>query len=270
MPNDLQDLLVDSPPLFKDIDQREAKFWSNYPVDPLGFTIDPRRPPIETEEEKAFQKWFKKIAKKIGINDNPDDPLHHYDYRAAFLAGEKPDPKQGDHWPSKYKKFGHPNLIVSDPKIDPSGEPIYTPTDQSFVEVAGSPENVILSEAGVLWPQDLVEEPEWKRRELQTEYSIGAFGRELLEYVPTLKGVDPDAMYNIPSIEHGQKFEDEDRAKKFAAEKMRDTKGWIYPHIKGETEEETKALAKKAAQNRSDSIQGGRDSYGLSRLLFER
>ena len=87
--------------------------------------------------------------------------------------------------------------------------------------------------------------------------------------MPTLKGVDPDAMYNIPSIEHGQKFEDEDRAKKFAARNMKDT-GWIYPNFKGETEEETKALAKKAAQNRSDSIQGGRDSYGLSRLLFER
>ena len=160
MPNDLQGLLVDSPPLFKDIDQREAKFWSNYPVDPLGFTIDPSRPLVEGKDEK--------------------------------------------------------------------GRPIQ-----------------------------------------QTEYSIGAFGRELLEYVPTLKGVDPDAMYNIPSIEHGQKFEDEDRAKKFAARNMKDT-GWIYPNFKGETEEETKALAKKAAQNRSDSIQGGRDSYGLSRLLFER
>ena len=167
MPNDLQDLLkdlpkVDSPPMFQKEEQkkREAKFWSNYPVDPLGFTIDPRRPLVEGKDEK--------------------------------------------------------------------GRPIQ-----------------------------------------QTERSIGVFGRELLEQVPSLKGIDRDAMYNIPSIWHGKAFGESNKARKFAAEYMKDM-GWIYPNFKGETKEETIALAKKAAQNRSDSIQGGRDSYGLSRLLFER
>ena len=64
MPNDLQDLLkdlpkVDSPPMFQKEEQkkREAKFWSNYPVDPLGFTIDPRRPLVEGKDEKGRPIW---------------------------------------------------------------------------------------------------------------------------------------------------------------------------------------------------------------------
>jgi hypothetical protein len=86
--------------------------------------------------EKDFKKWFKKIANETGINDNPDDPLHHYDYRAAFLAGVKPDPEQGHHWPSEYKRYTHPTLI---PDVTlPSGKrglPFYSPTGQSLAEL---------------------------------------------------------------------------------------------------------------------------------------
>lgn len=61
-------------------------------------------------DEKAFQRWYAGIAKKTGLNPDPDDPRHFYDYRAAFQAGAKPD--STGHWPSQFKRVGHPNLIV--------------------------------------------------------------------------------------------------------------------------------------------------------------
>jgi len=65
---------------------------------------------ILLDKEVAFQQWYKKYALKLGLNLNPDDPKHYYDYRAAFAAGAKPD-KSG-HWPSEYKLPGHPRLIL--------------------------------------------------------------------------------------------------------------------------------------------------------------
>src|SRR3990167_765913 len=38
-------------------------------------------------DEDQFQAWYKSWAAKTGINPNPDDPQHKYDYRAAFKAG---------------------------------------------------------------------------------------------------------------------------------------------------------------------------------------
>ena len=66
---------------------------------------------LTPEEETEFQKQYKTIALKQGINLNPDDPEHFYDYRAAFKAGQlKPD--QIGHFPSKFKLPGHPRTIV--------------------------------------------------------------------------------------------------------------------------------------------------------------
>lgn len=60
--------------------------------------------------ELKFRDWYENIAKKMGINPNPDDPQHFYDYRAAFLAGAIPD--ETGHWPSEFKIEGHPNMVV--------------------------------------------------------------------------------------------------------------------------------------------------------------
>jgi len=81
--------------------------------------------------EKEFQDWFKGQAKKLGLNPDPDDPRHFYDWRAAFAAGAKPD-AQG-HWPSEFKLDGHPNLII---------EGRGTRTDQPV----GTEEDIILDE----------------------------------------------------------------------------------------------------------------------------
>lgn len=68
------------------------------------------------QPEPAFQKWYQQWAAKAGIDPNPDNPLHRYDYRAAYRAGVVPqiDPSDGRyHWPSKFKADDHPNRYVN-------------------------------------------------------------------------------------------------------------------------------------------------------------
>ena len=72
------------------------------------------RPP-ETFSEKTFQEWYAAWAARTGIDTDPDNPKHMYDYRAAYRAGAIPriSPEDGlYHWPSTFKREGHPNKIV--------------------------------------------------------------------------------------------------------------------------------------------------------------
>lgn len=62
------------------------------------------------QTENAFQKWYAGHARRLGLNPNPDDPEHHYDYRAAYRAGVGPGPD--GHWPSRFKDETHPNRFV--------------------------------------------------------------------------------------------------------------------------------------------------------------
>lgn len=76
-----------------------------------------RTPPVQRPtDEQSFRAWYADRAQRYGLDPNPDDWRHFYDYRAAFRAGAEPavDPTDGlPHWPSEFKKEGHPNLIVN-------------------------------------------------------------------------------------------------------------------------------------------------------------
>ena len=63
-----------------------------------------------TDDEKAFRAWYGRMAAQYDLPDDPDDPSQFYDYRAAYRAGAKPDASK--HWPSQFKKPGHPNEVV--------------------------------------------------------------------------------------------------------------------------------------------------------------
>ena len=68
-----------------------------------------------TSIESAFRSRYQSLAayrKAHGmlLNRDPDDPRHFYDHRKAFKAGELP--VTGGHGSSRFKKLGHPNLIV--------------------------------------------------------------------------------------------------------------------------------------------------------------
>jgi len=57
--------------------------------------------------EKEFQAWHKKRAKKLGLNPDPDNPNHFYDYRGAWLKGHR---TITGHLPDTYKLPGHPTF----------------------------------------------------------------------------------------------------------------------------------------------------------------
>lgn len=71
---------------------------------------------VTTPAEKAFKSWYQVWANKTGIDPNPDNPLHKYDYRAAHKAGATPSISKDDgkyHWPSEFKSDDHPNRFVN-------------------------------------------------------------------------------------------------------------------------------------------------------------
>ena len=61
-------------------------------------------------DETAFGAWYLGHAQKWRLDPDPDHPLQHYDYRAAYKAGATPDSE--GHWPSTFKEDTHPRLIV--------------------------------------------------------------------------------------------------------------------------------------------------------------
>lgn len=82
------------------------------PQTPTVITSPTKRADINlpVDDEPAFQSWYAKQATTHGLNPNPDAADQFYDYRGAFRAGAQPD--QTGHWPSQFKKPGHPNEVV--------------------------------------------------------------------------------------------------------------------------------------------------------------
>ena len=81
------------------------------------------------DEEATFQQWYADWAARAGINPDPDNPEHQYDYRAAWKAGAEPqiDPTdQRYHWPSEFKADDHPNRVV-DGVDTKTGAPVAPP-----------------------------------------------------------------------------------------------------------------------------------------------
>jgi hypothetical protein len=65
---------------------------------------------LKLRDEMAFLAFYDDVSRKQGLNPDPDAPAHFYDYRAAWKAGARPD--STGHWPSKFKREGHPRMIV--------------------------------------------------------------------------------------------------------------------------------------------------------------
>jgi hypothetical protein len=84
--------------------------------------------PLPVDPEADFMRWYLDQASKTGINPNPDDPRHFYDFRGAYLSGQGPnlDPVERimsqlpgvesdyGHWSSLFKREGHPRMILND------------------------------------------------------------------------------------------------------------------------------------------------------------
>jgi N12 class adenine-specific DNA methylase/TPR repeat protein len=66
---------------------------------------------LPEDQERDFQKWWGSIAEREGYNPDPDLKEHYYDYRKAWLDGVR-GPGEDGHWPSDYKDYDHPNVVV--------------------------------------------------------------------------------------------------------------------------------------------------------------
>ena len=69
--------------------------------------------------EEEFLKWFSERASKSGINPNPYEPEHYYDYKAAYKAGIEPTYNENLKkwkWPSEFKHDLHPDRYIIDKK----------------------------------------------------------------------------------------------------------------------------------------------------------
>lgn len=95
------------------------------------------RTPLDPNSEFAFKSWYTDYAQQNGLDPNPDDPLHQYDYRGYWDANRKDpkryfpsvDPEDGRmHLPSEFKDDDHPNRYVTengqvwDTKLDKPAE----------------------------------------------------------------------------------------------------------------------------------------------------
>ena len=67
---------------------------------------------LKKQEEDNFQKTYEEMATKMGLSLDPYDPKHFYDYEALYKETGKLEPNETGHFPSKYKKEGHPNMVV--------------------------------------------------------------------------------------------------------------------------------------------------------------
>lgn len=79
-------------------------------LEQAGATAQP--PALKTlgPDEPKFRSWYGEHAKRLKLSPDPDAPEHFYDWRSAYRAGAKPNPE--GHWPSQFKRQGHPNLVV--------------------------------------------------------------------------------------------------------------------------------------------------------------
>ena len=86
--------------------------------------VDVRNPLGNTKlgslQELMFQGWNKAwegMPGRQGLNHNPDDPGHLYDYRGQYQAGVPYQLDTGDmmlHGNSQFKKPGHARSIIED------------------------------------------------------------------------------------------------------------------------------------------------------------
>jgi len=85
-------------------------------------------PGKKKKDRSGFRPWYAGMSARLGLDPDPDNPLHFYDWRAAHRAGAKPD--RDGHWPSTFKQLGHPALIV-DGVDTRTGKPASTALSQT-------------------------------------------------------------------------------------------------------------------------------------------
>lgn len=121
------------------------------------------RTKLGPEQEHNFKAWYSKIAQETGLDPDPDNANHKYDYRGAFVAGDYPkiDPADGQyHWSSKFKDDDHPNRFVdgADTKNDSDNKTIYAdPVPKGVTEGQKNKRGTLFSQVFEMPPVDIAD-----------------------------------------------------------------------------------------------------------------
>lgn len=65
---------------------------------------------LDPNQEKTFQSWYKRTAKNLGLDNDPDNPMHYYDYRGYYKEFGDVLMENGQHFTDTYKLPGHPTF----------------------------------------------------------------------------------------------------------------------------------------------------------------
>lgn len=57
-------------------------------------------------DEINFNSWYQGVAKQYGLNPDPNDPKHHYDYRLAYKLGVREPTYQPEHGQYRWPDIG--------------------------------------------------------------------------------------------------------------------------------------------------------------------
>jgi hypothetical protein len=134
------------------------------PVTPGSSQLSPR-------SEKEFKDWYKNVSDTTGLNPDPDDPKHFYDYRAAFLQGAEPN--EEGHWPSEFKREGHPNMIV-DGMNTKTGQPVEPPDMKNTpVNMSAQPSQGGLQRKNVPFNTSMTEGPTEEQKQAAHQELVG-------------------------------------------------------------------------------------------------
>lgn len=110
------------------MDRRSTlSLWRDYGVpqqDPNAFSLqykkdtskDPSKQEggkltkLDPEREKTFQSWYGRTAKQLGLDKDPDNYQHYYDYRGFYKEFGDVPMESGQHFTDTYKLPGHPTF----------------------------------------------------------------------------------------------------------------------------------------------------------------
>ena len=105
------------------------------------------RTKLSPAQEQAFQKWYRAIAEKNGLDPNPDEVEHRYDWRGAWVSGDRGTVDKGDgkqHFDSQYKDDDHPNRFIEEGGgiYDTKYDKLYKKRDPEFTKVLFQKEQI--------------------------------------------------------------------------------------------------------------------------------
>jgi len=158
-----------------------------------GGVVRRNRTQLTPEKEKEFRTWYEAWASVAGIDPDPDNPRHQYDYRGAFLVGAAPsiDPTDGKyHWSSEFKDQDHPTYVRG---VDTTRRASPQQAARPGVVLEAAPKTVPPVQAAAATFARLRKENPWMTREQAATLALdqhGAVPEELRSLVDALVKAD--------------------------------------------------------------------------------